>query len=259
MRTASVVQPGAAGWRRRSRPGSWGSPLKQSSRRPAAPRPTPVQRRPCAGGVRSVRWRVSGISCTVVSIQILTTDASARMQTRLPTEERQAEIVAAALGPGARRQPGADHHQRHRRGRRRDAGRGVQALPDQGRDLAGGDGVGARAIAGRADAGRRRTRRHRWRALEAVFKAHVAFVASHPGVPRLIFHELQQPADSAVKQEVRTLLQAYRKLLMGLLGAAAAAGPGAGRSGPGSRGDAVRRHRPGPGHAVDAERQARDR
>jgi AcrR family transcriptional regulator len=60
--------------------------------------------------------------------------------------------------------------------------------------------------------------------LEAVFRTHVAFVASHPGVPRLIFHELQQPADSAVKQEVRTLLQAYRQLLMGLLGAAAQRG-----------------------------------
>jgi AcrR family transcriptional regulator len=60
--------------------------------------------------------------------------------------------------------------------------------------------------------------------LESVFKAHVAFVASHPGVPRLIFHELQQPTDSAVKQEVRALLQAYRQLLMSLLGAAAERG-----------------------------------
>jgi AcrR family transcriptional regulator len=60
--------------------------------------------------------------------------------------------------------------------------------------------------------------------LEAVFRTHVAFVASHPGVPRLIFHELQQATDSAVKQEVRTLLQAYRKLLTGLLGAAAERG-----------------------------------
>jgi hypothetical protein len=49
-------------------------------------------------------------------------------------------------------------------------------------------------------------------------------VASHPGVPRLIFHELQQATDSAVKQEVRSLLQAYRRLLTGLLGAAAAQG-----------------------------------
>ena len=60
--------------------------------------------------------------------------------------------------------------------------------------------------------------------LEAVFDAHVAFVASHPGVPRLIFHELQQATDSAVKQELRTLLQVYRKLLTGLLGAAAERG-----------------------------------
>jgi TetR/AcrR family transcriptional regulator len=60
--------------------------------------------------------------------------------------------------------------------------------------------------------------------LEAVFRTHVAFVASHPGVPRLIFHELQQATDSAVKQEVRLLLQAYRKLLVGLLGAAAERG-----------------------------------
>ena len=45
-------------------------------------------------------------------------------------------------------------------------------------------------------------------------------MVAHPGVPRLIFHELQQPADSPVKQEVRALLQGYRKLLLGLLGAA---------------------------------------
>lgn len=57
-------------------------------------------------------------------------------------------------------------------------------------------------------------------ALGAVFRAHVDFVVTHPGVPRLIFHELQQPADTACKQEVRTLLQAYRMLLLRLLGAA---------------------------------------
>jgi TetR/AcrR family transcriptional regulator len=57
--------------------------------------------------------------------------------------------------------------------------------------------------------------------LQAMFHAHVGFVASHPGVPRLIFHELQQATDSAVKQQVRTLLQAYRQLLMRLLADAA--------------------------------------
>ena len=54
-------------------------------------------------------------------------------------------------------------------------------------------------------------------ALAAMFRAHVDFVIAHPGVPRLIFHELQQPADSATKQEVRGLLQGYRKLLLDTL------------------------------------------
>ena len=54
-------------------------------------------------------------------------------------------------------------------------------------------------------------------ALAAMFRAHVEFVIVHPGVPRFIFHELQQPADSAAKLEVRGVLQGYRKLLLGQL------------------------------------------
>lgn len=54
-------------------------------------------------------------------------------------------------------------------------------------------------------------------ALSAMFRAHVEFVIAHPGVPRFIFHELQQPADSAAKLEVRAVLQSYRKLLLGRL------------------------------------------
>jgi AcrR family transcriptional regulator len=61
-------------------------------------------------------------------------------------------------------------------------------------------------------------------ALSAMFRAHVDFVIAHPGVPRLIFHELQQPDDSLVKQEVRALLQAYRKLLLEQLAQAVARG-----------------------------------
>lgn len=60
-------------------------------------------------------------------------------------------------------------------------------------------------------------------ALEAVFEAHLGFVSAHPGVPRVIFHELQNPQDSAVKREVRTLMQSYRALLLRLLRAAAGA------------------------------------
>lgn len=61
-------------------------------------------------------------------------------------------------------------------------------------------------------------------ALGAVFRAHVAFIVAHPGVPRVIFHELQGAADSAVKQEVQGLLKDYRRLLQRLLQAEAARG-----------------------------------
>jgi AcrR family transcriptional regulator len=61
-------------------------------------------------------------------------------------------------------------------------------------------------------------------ALRAVFKTHVDFIASHPGVPRFIFHEMQSPADSPTKREVRGLLGDYRELLLTLLDDASQAG-----------------------------------
>lgn len=58
--------------------------------------------------------------------------------------------------------------------------------------------------------------------LQQVFFSHVDFVIARPGVPRLIFHELQQPADSAIKALVRRLLRRYHQLVVGLIEAAAA-------------------------------------
>lgn len=54
-------------------------------------------------------------------------------------------------------------------------------------------------------------------ALRAVFMAHVNFVVAYPGVPRLIFQELQRPGDTALKSRVRTLMQCYRQLLLTVL------------------------------------------
>jgi AcrR family transcriptional regulator len=54
-------------------------------------------------------------------------------------------------------------------------------------------------------------------ALRAVFLAHVNFVMSYPGVPRLIFQELQSPGDTALKSRVRVLMQRYRQLLLAVL------------------------------------------
>ena len=58
---------------------------------------------------------------------------------------------------------------------------------------------------------------HPLAALQAVFKAHVDFVIRHPGVPRLIFQELQHAGETPLKARVRTLMQRYRALVTGLL------------------------------------------
>jgi AcrR family transcriptional regulator len=135
------------------------------------------------------------------------------MQTRLPTEERQAEIVAAALK----------------------LARDISPVLITTSDIAAAIGVtqGAvfkhfptkdaiwvaamkwvreRLLAKLDEAARVET--SAVLSLKAVFRAHVAFVITNPGVPRVIFHELQQPSDSLVKQEVRALLQTYRQLLL---------------------------------------------
>lgn len=61
-------------------------------------------------------------------------------------------------------------------------------------------------------------------ALEAVFMAHIEFVAAHPGVPRMLFGELQRADDSAPKRMVRTLLQKYGERLAVLIAQGKATG-----------------------------------
>jgi TetR/AcrR family transcriptional regulator len=135
------------------------------------------------------------------------------MPSRLPTEERQAEIVAAALN----------------------LARDISPVSITTGDIANAIGVtqGAvfkhfptkdaiwvaamkwvreRLLAELDSAARAET--SAVLSLEAVFHAHMAFAIAHPGAPRVIFHELQHPADSPAKQEVRALLQAYRQLLL---------------------------------------------
>jgi TetR/AcrR family transcriptional regulator len=60
--------------------------------------------------------------------------------------------------------------------------------------------------------------------IECVFLAHVAFIAANPGVPRVMFHEMQYPADSPVRAEVRAMVTAYRLRLTLLFTQAKAAG-----------------------------------
>lgn len=54
-------------------------------------------------------------------------------------------------------------------------------------------------------------------ALQDLFIAHVDFVIAYPGVPRVVFQELQHAEETALKAAVRGLMQQYRSLVMELL------------------------------------------
>lgn len=54
-------------------------------------------------------------------------------------------------------------------------------------------------------------------ALRSVFIAHIVFVEQHPGVPRLIFQELQHPTPTPLKAKVQSLMNDYRALIADLL------------------------------------------
>ncbi|MBE0577154.1 MAG: TetR family transcriptional regulator [Desulfuromonadales bacterium] len=54
-------------------------------------------------------------------------------------------------------------------------------------------------------------------ALEAVFMAHIEFVAEHPGVPRMLFGELQRAEETAPKKLVQTLIRRYGERLRQIL------------------------------------------
>ena len=54
-------------------------------------------------------------------------------------------------------------------------------------------------------------------ALEAVFMTHIDFVSAHPGVPRMLFGELQRPGETLPKRMVQTLIRRYGEQLHILL------------------------------------------
>lgn len=54
-------------------------------------------------------------------------------------------------------------------------------------------------------------------ALEAMFLAHAEFVAEHPGVPRILFGELQRAERTASKRLVQTFIKQYGERLHRLI------------------------------------------
>jgi AcrR family transcriptional regulator len=50
-------------------------------------------------------------------------------------------------------------------------------------------------------------------ALEAAFTAHIEFISEHPGVPRMLFGELQRAEQTIAKRMAHTLIQRYGERL----------------------------------------------
>lgn len=61
-------------------------------------------------------------------------------------------------------------------------------------------------------------------ALEAMFMTHIDFVAKHPGVPRMLFAELQRSGETLAKRMVQTLVRQYEQRLRRLMEAGKAQG-----------------------------------
>ncbi|MDR9469445.1 TetR/AcrR family transcriptional regulator [Marinospirillum sp.] len=55
------------------------------------------------------------------------------------------------------------------------------------------------------------------KALEAMFLAHIGFIARHPGIPRLMLGELQKPGNQPAKRIIRQTLARYRQKVISLL------------------------------------------
>lgn len=139
-------------------------------------------------------------------------EASPMPRQRLSSDERQREIVAAVLALA--REQGPDAITTHAIAQHIGVTQGAlfRHFPDKEsiwlavfawvREALGAALDGAIASAGSP-----------LDAIARAFEAHVAFVASHPGVPRVLFHELQYPAESRVRAEVRSMVGGYRKRL----------------------------------------------
>ncbi|MEQ9463835.1 MAG: TetR family transcriptional regulator, partial [Haliea sp.] len=54
-------------------------------------------------------------------------------------------------------------------------------------------------------------------AMEAIFMTHVEFITEHPGVPRMMFGELQRAESTPAKRMARTLIQRYEERLHRLI------------------------------------------
>ena len=136
---------------------------------------------------------------------------------RFKTEDRQAELIQAALGLAAQRSPA-------------EITTGDLALAigiTQGGVFKHFDSKEAiwlavidwahQSLMERLEQAAQARQDNALQALRAVFLAHIGFVEQFPGVPRLVFQELQHAKPTPLKSSVQQLMADYRTLVTQLL------------------------------------------
>lgn len=140
-------------------------------------------------------------------------------QLRQPTESRQAEIIATMVALAATRNPAEITTTEIAREMNLTQGALFRHFPTK-------EAIRL-AVIEWIEAGLQKELQHArqsapdsLKALEAMFMAHVRFARAHPGAPRLVFSELQQPDTSPVRLRVQQVMQRYRQTLAEVIASA---------------------------------------
>jgi TetR/AcrR family transcriptional regulator len=134
----------------------------------------------------------------------------------LPAEERRAATVEAVIELAAGHDPGEITTTAIAQHMGVTQGALFKHFPTKDAILEAVMALGGRPPAERAST-RRKAAADLGAALEAMFLAHTGFVAEHPGVPRMMFGELQRAGSTAPKRVAATLLRHYAERLRVIL------------------------------------------
>lgn len=146
-----------------------------------------------------------------------------KSRTHLPADERRAATVAAVVDLAARQNPNGITTAAIAKRMRLTEGALFRHFPTKDSIMQGVMSWVAERLLSRVDEAARNAPSP-LAALEATFMAHVDFVSKNPGVPRIIFGQLQRSKDTASRRGVQNMLKRYLERLREMLEAGKASG-----------------------------------
>lgn len=136
--------------------------------------------------------------------------------TRLPTDERRAATIETVLALAAEQDPNAITTTAIAERMKLTQGALFRHFPTKDAIWEAVIGWASERLLGRIDAAARAAASP-MAALEGVFLAHIDFVARHPGVPRMMFGELQRKERTPAKRMAQQLMRGYGERLQFLV------------------------------------------